>query len=438
MDKKQVVEQLSQTTNSKIRLGVTDLDGMIRGKLMHKDKVLQSLEDGFGFCNVIFGWDSTDSLYEKDYVTGWNTGFPDAAATIDTNTFRIIPWHGDIPMLLADFEQSLPEICPRTLLKKQQQKAHDLGFETAFAMELEWFNFKKDQASPTIPVSKGMFGYSLLRANQFQDFWGQLFDQLATADIPLEGLHTETGPGAQEAAIMKTDVLEAADRTVLFKSAVKEMASQYDILSSFMAKWSSQLPGCSGHLHQSFWKDGQNLFASKENKMSMLGEHYLAGLLYTLPDFCAIYAPTINSYKRLVPGSWAPTTVSWGVENRTTACRIINRTTSQSRIELRVPGADNNPYLSIAAALASGLYGIENKLTLDMPEVTANAYEMTQLTRLPSTLKEATSKLKSSEIASELLGESFVAHFVMTREWEVSQHEQFVSNWETERYLEGI
>ena len=398
--------------------------------------MIKALSDGFGFCDVIFGWDSTDTLYDQDSVTGWYKGFPDAKASIDITTFRELPWDHHVPLLLADFEHSLPEICPRSILKRQVDKAVAMGYETKFAMEFEWFNFKKESSERT-PISTGMLGYSMLRSSQFQDYWHQLFTQLEQANIQLEGLHTETGPGVMEAAIDKTDILSAADKAVLFKSAVKEIASQHGIMATFMAKWNSDLPGCSGHMHQSLWQQGHNLFENLGGKLPNIQESYLAGILYTLPYLMPLYAPTINSYKRLVPGSWAPTTVSWGIENRTTACRIISGK-DQGRIEMRVPGADNNPYLSMAASLAAGLYGIQHHLTLDQVETTGNAYQSAALQKLPTTLKEANQQMKNSEIAIEIFGQKFVDHFCMTRDWEIHLHERQVADWELNRYFESI
>jgi glutamine synthetase len=435
MDHQQLKSFLQNLDSPQVKVAVTDIDGVLRGKTLHKKKVIKALDEGFGFCDVIFGWDSTDTLYPTDSVTGWNRGFPDSKATLQVETFRQLPWDDHIPFILADFEHSLPNICPRSLLKRQAEKAEKMGYETRFSMEFEWFNFKKDEATRK-PISDGMFGYSILRSSQFHPFWKQLFEQLDKANITLEGLHTETGPGVMEAAIDKKDVLSAADNAVLFKTFVKAIASQHDILATFMAKWNTEYPGCSGHMHQSLWKDS-NLFNSSDGSLNKLTEHYLAGILHTMPYLMPIYAPTINSYKRLIPGSWAPTIVSWGIDNRTTACRIIQGG-SASRIELRVPGSDNNPYLSMAAALASGLYGIENKLPLSTSLTKGNAYDDTNLKPLPSSLKEAVQLMKSSSLPAELLGKEFVDHFIMTREWEVSLYERQVSDWEMKRYFEGI
>ena len=202
------------------------------------------------------------------------------------------------------------------------------------------------------------------------------------------------------------------------------------------------LPGCSGHIHQSLWNQdkSENLFYNSEDthQMSDLMKQYLAGQLYCLPHILPMYAPTVNSYKRLVEGAWAPTTVTWGVENRTTAVRVINSAARYTRIEMRVPGADTNPYLAITAALASGLYGIKNKLSLDKPLTVGSAYANSQHRKLPVNLNEASNAMKDSSIAKELFGENFVEHFTQTRLWEWRQFSQHVSDWELKRYFEII
>jgi glutamine synthetase len=436
MNQKEVREKIASTDEQYLKVAITDLDGILRGKLISKEKALKAIEEDFGMCDVVFGWDSTDALYEGDSITGWNFGFPDAKVTLDPHTLRYIPWDHNVPFLLGDFQESLPEVCPRSILKKIAKKARSMGLETRFAMEFEWFNFTKESEKQRT-ISEGMFGYSILRSSQFQDYWHDLFIHLPAFDIPIEGLHTETGPGVMEAAIQAQSVLQAADQAVLFKSAVKEIADVHDIAPSFMAKWNTQYPGCSGHLHQSLWRNN-NLFEIKDGDIPEILEHYMAGILYLMPSLMPMYAPTINSYKRLIRDTWAPTSISWGIDNRTVALRLINNGPDQSRVELRVPGADNNPYLSMAAALASGLYGIENKLKLDLPETKGNAYKDKNLQHLPFNLSEATNAMKNAQIPKELFGARFVEHFVMTREWEVSQYDKQVSDWEIQRYIESI
>ncbi len=449
--KKEVVDLVKESTLSNIKFAITDIDGVMRGKLISKEKFLQSMDDGIGFCNVIFGWDINDACYDNSEISGWHTGYPDAVATFDLGTLRKNPMEENRLFFIADFEQSesLSGVCPRTLLKNIVAQFHKMGYSPKIGTEFEWFNFReiprslkeKGYINPE-PIYPGMFGYSILRSSQYNEYIADLFEQLCSFNIPLEGLHTETGDGVYEACIKYGDVLSAADKAILFKTMVKTIASEHIVTASFMAKWNKQLPGCSGHLHQSLWnKDGtKNMFYddSKEYGISSLMESYLAGQLDCLPHILPLYAPTTNSYKRFVEGSWAPTTVSWGIENRTTAFRIINQSENSTRIENRVPGADANPYLTIAASLASGLYGIKKKMKLSMPQTSGNAYTDKDTAQLPSNLHQATAAMKNSEIANKLFGESFVDHFIKTREWEWRQYDPQQTNWELKRYFEII
>jgi glutamine synthetase len=287
-----------------------------------------------------------------------------------------------------------------------------------------------------------MFGYSILRTTLQNPLFSDLFDLLKKFDVPLEGLHTETGPGVLEAAIQYAGVIEAADRATLFKTAVKEIAYEHGVIATFMAKISENLPGCGGHVHQSLWDKAakKNLFfdAKDKHNMSEVMKSYVAGQLFCLPHLLPMYAPTINSYKRLVEGAWAPTTLTWAVDNRTVALRVLSGGSKSCRLETRVIGSDVNPYLAMAAALASGLYGIKKKLKLNQPETIGNGYRDFSNGILPSSLHEATQQMKSSSIAIEILGEKFVEHFTMTREWEWRQHLKAVTDWEYRRYFEII
>jgi len=451
MTEKEIIKTIEASESSHIKFAVTDIDGVLRGKIINKEKFFKGIKNGFGFCNVIFGWDINDVCYDNGDISGWHTGYPDAFANIDLNTFRIVPWNENIPFFLADFsnDKDVNAACPRTLLKAIKKQAVELGYTPLFSKEFEWFNFKETPQSlqdknftSLQPITPGMFGYSLLRTSYYQSFYNDIFNLLKEFNVPLEGLHTETGPGVYEAAIEYTDVLEAADRAVLFKTGIKEIAYRHEMIASFMAKWNSSLPGCSGHIHQNLLdaSGNENLFYDvKEKKgISKLMQHYIAGQLYCLPHIMPMFAPTTNSYKRFVEGAWASTSVSWGIENRTTALRVINHTPMNTRLETRVPGADANPYLSIAASLAAGLYGIKNKLPLQIEATKGNEYENKTSQKLPKTLDEAIKAMKASPIAKELFGEAFVNHFILTREWEWKQYDNKDVNWELKRYFEIV
>jgi len=452
----ELLQELTEESASKVKLAITDIDGVLRGKLISLDKFRSVAENGFGFCDVVFGWDAGDQAYDNGRYTGWHTGYPDALATIDIGTFRRVPWEGDLPFFLADFKdasaaargEALP-VCPRGLLKKIIRQSEDAGYKSYFSQEFEWFNFlgrggevAAEDYRKLPPLSQGMFGYSILRASQGSAYFQDLFDMLEKFGVPLEGLHTETGPGVYEAAILYAETLEAADRAVLFKSGVKEIAHRHGVLPTFMAKFSESLPGCSGHVHQSLWSaDGsQNLFydADSATNISPLMESYIAGQLHCLPHILPLYAPTVNSYKRLVEGAWAPTTITWGIDNRTTALRALPGSATSTRLETRVVGSDSNPYLAMAGCLASGLYGIRNGLKLDIPPTRGSGYEDKARGVLPRNLWEATQAMKGSALAAELFGEAFVDHFTRTREWEWRQFSREVTDWELKRYFEII
>ena len=449
---KDVLQKLSDSDTQKIKLAIVDIDGVLRGKVISFEKFLYVAEKGFGFCDVVFGWDASDSAYDNSKITGWHTGYPDALAYIDLHTFRRIPWEDDLPFFLADFsneKSTLGAVCPRTLLKRTREKAITSGYTSYFSQEFEWFNFVdnrnelyKNNFHTPQPLTPGMFGYSVLRASQEGSYFHDIFDQMKRFNVPIEGIHTETGPGVYEAAIFYSEILEAADRAVLFKNGVKEIAHKHGIIASFMAKWNETLPGCSGHVHQSLWSNNgkENLFFDKKSKdgISAIMKNYIAGQLYCLPHILPMYAPNINSYKRLVEGAWAPTTQTWAFDNRTTALRILADSAKSTRLETRVVGSDANPYLAMAACLASGLYGIEKKLPLKTAPTTGSGYADTTNGVLPRNLSEATAAMKNSSIAKELFGEQFVQHFTATREWEWRQYGKAVTDWELKRYFEII
>ncbi len=443
-----LLKQLADKGTRKVKVAITDIDGILRGKVISFEKFLSAADKGFGFCDVVFGWDAGDMAYDNARVTGWHTGYPDATALVDLSTFREIPWEDNLPFFLADFNtpgSTASDVCPRSLLKKIITEAETAGFLPYFSQEFEWYNFMAPAPGSSFPpphLSNGMFGYSVLRASQHAAYFHDLFDKLTAFGVPVEGIHTETGPGVYEAAIRYGTVLEAADRAVCFKTGVKEIATRHGILPSFMAKFNEHLPGCSGHVHQSLWSAGgkENLFFDKESASgySTLMEHYIAGQLFCLPFILPLFAPTVNSYKRLTEGAWAPTTVTWAVDNRTTALRVLPTGPASTRLETRVVGSDANPYLAMAGCLAAGLYGIKNKLPLAATATVGNGYTHTQHGILPGNLQDATHAMRTSPLPAALFGDTFVKHFAGTREWEWRQFSKVVTDWEHKRYFEII
>jgi len=444
----EIVAELRARGFERVKVGGFDIDGVLRGKYMSLDKLKSALGTGFGFCDVIFGWDIADALYDQPSVTGPGRGFPDATAVLDPATLRPLPWEPKTAAMLADFrdEAGAPHpACPRSLLRKVRERARQMGFEARCACEFEFFVFRESPASlyakgfrGLSPLSPGMFGYSWLRSGQSRELMAAIVDDLTAFEVPIEGLHTETGPGVYEAAIAYDELLSAADKAALFKVAMKQIAHEHGLSVTFMAKHDARLPGSSGHLHQSLWRDGKSAFfdPAAPGAMSETMRHYLGGVCALMPALTAIVSPTINSYKRYVPGVWAPLTVSWGIENRTAAVRVIGLDSPTAcRLELRQPAADLNPYLVLAATLAAGLHGIVERIE---PPASAAGDASTQGTALPRSLAEATELLDGNATVRALLGTGFVDHYVHTRRWEIAEQSRAVTDWELKRYFESV
>ena len=446
-----ILAALRKEGATKVKVACSDIDGILRGKYLHKDKFLAAVEGGFGFCDVVFGWDSHDQCYDNTQVTGWHHGFPDALARLDLASERRVPWDGNVPFFLGEFvngDGSAYPVCPRQILKRVLARAEKLGFSAMCGHEYEWFNFaetpqswaaKKGVGPETI--TPGMFGYSLLRMGDQRGFFNALMDEMLAFRVPIEGLHTETGPGVYEAAIAFSSALEAADRAILFKTGAKEIGKRFGVMPSFMAKWSAQYPGCSGHIHQSLSDGKSNLFydaKSKRSSMSKLFESYLAGQLQALMQFAPMFWPTINSYKRLVDGFWAPVKPTWGIDNRTASFRVIAGSPKSTRLETRCPGADMNPCLATAAVIAAGMHGVEKGLKLTTPPITGTNQGAENIPRAPRSLIETTRIFQASELARDWFGDLFVDHFAATREWEWRQWQDAVTDWELKRYFEII
>jgi glutamine synthetase len=262
---------------------------------------------------------------------------------------------------------------------------------------------------------------------------------MAAFDISIEGLHTETGPGVYEVAIKYDAALRSADKAALFKTAMKQLCARMGYSVTFMAKFHHDLPGSSGHIHQSLWRDGKNVFhdPAVPHGLSALAMHYLGGQVALMPEVTALVSPTVNSYKRYVPGVWAPLNASWGFENRTCAIRAIPGSAKSTRLEYRQTAADINPYIAMATVLAAGLWGIEQRKDPPAP-VQGDASAREDLAKLPRNLRDAVTLLEGSETARALLGDGFVDHYVRTRDWEWRQYERVVTDWELARYFEVI
>jgi glutamine synthetase len=440
---------ITQNAVPRIKLGFTDVDGILRGKYVSREKFLSALEKGFGFCDVIVGWDSNDQLYDNVQYTGWHTAYPDAPARIVAETGRPLPFEGNVPFFLCELAGQAESICPRGTLRRVLKRAEAMGFSALSAFEYEFFLFDETPDSvrakgyrDLTPITPGFFGYSVLRSSVHNELYHALMEEMAAMDIAIEGLHTETGPGVLEAAIAVDEALASADKAVLFKTFAKVFAQRRNMMATFMAKWSKDWPGQSGHIHISLKdKKGKPIFhdAKKPHGMSDRMRWFLGGQQKLLPDVLAMISSTVNSYSRLIPGYWAPTSATWGVENRTTALRVIPGSPAAQRVEVRIAAADANPYIALSAALGAGLWGIENRIE-PTPDIVGNAYAIDHAAeqRLPATLFEAAGRLRSCKPARDLFGDAFVDHFAATREWEEREFRKHITDWELQRYFEII
>ncbi|KAI0306617.1 glutamine synthetase/guanido kinase [Multifurca ochricompacta] len=460
--------------DNKVKVAGFDVDGVLRGKFMSKEKFLSAASsDGFGFCSIIFGWDLHDAVYSKELlISNAANGYRDLIATIDLSTYRRIPWENDVPFFLVSFldpeTKSPVSVCPRSVLKKVTGRAEQSGWQCLAGVEFEYFQFKETPHSlaekkfrDLQPLTPGMHGYSLLRTQLNNDYFHDIFNEADKFEVHLEGHHTETGPGVFETALAYTTALRIADNALLFKYLVKSLGMKYGITPSFMAKPWGNLPGCSGHIHVSLRDgDGNNVFAVKSEELrggreqaaydelkyiSQTAEYFLAGVLNGLPDVMPTLVPTINGYKRLVGGEafWAPNAVTYGYDSRAASVRVISPPSvppAATRFEIRVTGADVNPFFALSAIFGLGIRGIEKKLALPMAPMSHFSLEdkrTGKITMLPQSLEAATEKmLRPGSIAREIFGDDFVDHFGGTREHEIRLWNEAVTNWEVERYLE--
>ena len=438
---------LDQHGITRHKIGVFDIDGVLRGKYVNRAKFLSAAEKGLGFCDVVLGWDVNDQLYDNASVSGWHTGYRDAPVNLDLSTTRVLPFEPGTVFVLGGFSGAYEAVCPRAVLRRTLERAASMGFDVKAACEYEFFVFDETPHSARekgyrnlTPFTPGMFGYSTIRNTVHYDLYHELLGEMEALDCALEGLHTETGPGVLEAAIAVDEASRAADKAALFKTFTKVLLQRRGLMGTFMAKWSNDYPGQSGHMHVSLERAGTNVFFddSDPEGLSPTMRQFLAGQVKYMPQVLPMVCSTINAFRRLVPGMWAPTSASWGIENRTTAIRAIPAGPKGTRSEYRLGPADANPYLGLAAAIATGLRGIEEELE-PIPPVLGNAYEDPgDAESLPTSLRAATDSFSRSTAARELFGDTFVEHYAATRDWEVREHQKHVADWDLARYFEII
>lgn len=429
---------------------ITDLQGRLMGKRITGDFFLEHARDGTHFCTYLLGTDMEMRTPSGYRLMNWETGYGDWLADPDWSTLRVIPWLEKTALVLADAKDdgsgALVPVAPRTILRRQLERARALGYELMMASELEFYLLRDTYEEAAAKRFHGLerFGwynedYHLLQGTKAEPLYRQFRANMCAAGIPVEFSKGEAAPGQHEVNIHFDQALESADRHVLFKHGLKEMAWQNGRAVTFMAKPDHAWTGNSSHIHVSLWdaERRNNLFLDAQATpygMSSVMRHFLGGLLHGMRELAFFIAPFVNSYKRFAPGSWAPVYLVWGRDNRTCAFRIVGRDTAL-RIETRLPGGDANPYLSYAAVVGAGLYGIEHGIE-PSPEYVGNGYQATGAPRVPRALWEAAQLLEASALAREIFGDDVVAHYLNTARVEQEAYDSVVTCWERERYLE--
>jgi glutamine synthetase len=420
-----------------VETGLVDLTGALRGKRMP----VQAFRDGglagdVGFCSVVFAWDYAADVLPDDTYT-WSGGYPDIFVRPDLTSLRPLAWRPGAALVLCDAvdETGAPvEVSPRWILRRAHEQVRAAGYDTKVGLEIEFYLVDARTRRPSgtrNPV------YSLHDGSEHEPVLAEIRAALLAGGVEVEACGPEYGAGQVEITLRYDEPVRAADTLTFFRYAVKQIAARNGLLATFMARPFADISGSGLHVHQSLWRHGTNAFWDTERGgLSAIADHYLAGLLRYAPDCMAVAVPTPNGYRRMVPHSFAPTTVSWGTDNRCTAVRALRRGAAGTRLELRTAAADANPYLVVATALMAGLAGIQDAMTLP-PEVKDDAYR-SACPPLPSDLPRALDLLASSAFARSVLGTKTCELLTEVGEREIELYRNQVSDWERTRYLEAV
>lgn len=408
-----------------------DTLGILGGKMIPTKSFLKNYDDGFGICKASLGWDIQGNLFDGVEITDFKTGCPDVIVKPILETFREIPWRKGSAFVFGELYEENGEIfklAPREILKQIISRFEQLKYRPLLGVELEFYLIDNEKQK----LHQGIHSYSLSKGVELEYVLGEIRNNLEEIGIDLEATHSEYGPAQIEIIIEYGNALEVADKIILLKSIVKEIARKHGLYATFMAKPWAEESGSGFHIHQSLWdlELKKNVFQQDEK----IATQYLAGLVFTTSEFMAFSSPSINSYKRFTKFSFAPVSESWGYDNRSAAIRSLLSNEKGSRLELRIGSADANPYLAIAASLAGGLHGLENELKLN-DDASTDAYS-TLKNPLPKNLEQALNRLEKSEIATKYFGQEFIKLFLSIGKNEISLYEEAVTDWEFNRYFE--
>ncbi len=430
----------------------TDHYGRLMGKRFDAGFFLQTcMDDGTHACDYLLTTDMEMEPVPGFAFANWELGYGDFHLVPDLETLRIADWLDNTAIVLCDVQDDQThkwvEVAPRSVLRNQMRLASDLGYDVKAASELEYYTFEDSYREANDrdyhklnPTGWYLEDYNIQQGTRIEYFTSAARQHLRNSGVPVENSKGEWGLGQHELNIRYSDVLEMADRHVIYKQCLKELADAMGISVTFMAKYHEEGAGSSCHIHMSLWNSSGNAFHGKEGlgpvQCSDLFKWFLGGWMKYVPDVMPFYAPTVNAYKRFVDASWAPTRLAWSHDNRTAGFRVVGKGQSL-RIECRIPGADCNPYLAFAASLACGLAGIEQQI--DPPEIfEGDVYAAKELARVPHTLTEAIVIFEKSDFARKAFGKEVVDHYVHFFKTEQSAFDQAVTDWERKRYFERI
>jgi glutamine synthetase len=445
-------ELVAQEQIETVIVGFTDHYGRLMGKRYDAELFVEdTFSHGTHGCDYLLTTDMEMEPVPGYKFANWERGYGDFHLAPDLNTLRVASWLDKTAVVLCDVKSEAlhdyVSVAPRSILRKQIAEAQSLGYRSMAASELEYYLFQKSSGEIANegyrhPEPAGWYleDYHILQGTRVEPFTAEVRHHLKHSGVPVETSKGEWGLGQHELNIRYSEALEMADRHVIYKQCLKEVADQKGLSVTFMAKFASDRAGSSCHIHFSLWRNGKNAFAGDKEfghvKSSDLFRWFLGGWIAHVPDVMVFYAPTVNSYKRYVDGSWAPTRLAWSYDNRTGGFRVVGHDQSL-RIECRIPGADCNPYLAYAAALASGLDGIKNRI--EPPECfDGDIYAAKHLPRVPYTLAAATDRFATSEFARQAFGQEVVEHYTHFFRTEQSAYNSAVTDWERKRYFERI
>lgn len=427
---------------------IVDMQGRLMGKRFVAQHYIDSAYQETHCCNYLLATDLEMATPDGYASTSWQSGYGDYVMKPDHSTLRLTPWLEGTCMVLCDVldHHSHEEIShsPRSVLKRQINRGNQLGLTAMMATELEFFLFEK--SFDTIrksgfrdldPISGYNEDYSILQTSREENLMRPVRNHLYKAGIPVENSKGEAETGQEELNIKYSDAMSCADYHTIAKHAIKEIAWQMDHAVTFLPKWAGNKVGSSSHVHQSLWNQKGNAFfdPKAELGMSKMMKHYMAGLIKYAPDYTWFLAPYINSYKRFMKGTFAPTKTVWSVDNRTAGFRLCGDGTKGIRVECRIGGSDLNPYLALAAQLAAGLAGIEEKLELAAPTI-GDVYEAKKAKEIPQTLRDATVTLHNSKMLRSAMGDEVIDHYTRCAEWEQQEFDKTVTDWEIARGFE--